>query len=168
MTTHTFLGIRREVRRAIPCKVCGATCNRTFVGECTINPYNKNAAGEVCSREEVAAQSLASAERDAAKAEAEGVTCQWCADRDVREALIRFLDGEPLPESRWGSPTHILTDRKNIEERVERERCDHCGETAWKSLGYVLTSKGRALAERQKEKARARGEYPFSSVSQAA
>lgn len=149
---YTFEVVSRQVTRKLPCRECGKTLSRTFRCECTVNPFNKGPDGEMLGREEVAKQSLASAERQADAAEAEGVVCQTCADAPQREALLAFADGTPLPERSWGNPTDILLDRGNIEEVRDRSPCPHCEQDQWKLIGYRLTDKGQRMAEKLRSK----------------
>ena len=47
------------------CSSCGKPKRkRTFRHECTVNPFNKNTDGSICSPNEVRAQSVAAAKRD--------------------------------------------------------------------------------------------------------
>jgi hypothetical protein len=62
------------------CTGCGKPKRkRTFRHECTVNPFNKNAAGDVCSPTEVRAQSVALVKRDLQQFRREPL-CLKCED----------------------------------------------------------------------------------------
>lgn len=139
MTTLNFHEVRRTVERSLPCASCGKMLRRTFTGTATYNPFNQG---------DPPVQAGEEARRLADKAEADGVTCQWCAETPVREALLAFADGVPLPERKWNNATDILLDRENIKELFDHELCPCCQEWRWKSRGYEITPKGRRVIEK--------------------
>lgn len=145
MTLHTFQRVVRQVERTLPCNQCGKALKRSFRGEATYNPFNDGNPPE---------QALASAERTAARAEAEGVICRDCAEKPYREALLAFADGQDLPERAWNNVTDILLDRNNIEEVVDRSPCPTCCQHQWKLLGYRLTDKGKRIVDRLRDASR--------------
>ena len=62
MTFQTYPALETAI---FTCTGCGKPKRkRTFRHECTVNPFNKNAAGEICSPKEVRSQSAAAAKRD--------------------------------------------------------------------------------------------------------
>lgn len=135
---YVFEVVRRQVSRTTHCPDCGKSRKKTFTGEATYNPFNKG---------EPTAQALASAVRQADAAGTE-IVCRWCEDAPNRDALVAFANGGPLPENKWGNPTHVLLERENIKEIIDRSPCPHCRQPQWKVIGYELTEKGRRVAEK--------------------
>lgn len=153
MTVHNYQPVKRYVTRRLPCRSCGKIVSRNFVGECTVNPFNKNAAGEICSTSEVAQQSMGVAERAANKAQADGVECRECEDKPNREALLAFANGVPLsPRSR---EAQTLLDRGNVKEIYEHKHCAECGHTNWTLTGYELTPLGHRVVDKHGKRATA-------------
>lgn len=132
----SFRVVRRQTARRLDCKTCGKSLTRTFTGSATYNPFNHG---------DPPAQAREDAERQAEKAEREGVTCKSCADAPQREALVAFANGTPLPERKWGNPTDILLDRENIRENYEQGTCPCCKQHTWTLTGYEITDKGRRV-----------------------
>ena len=62
MTTHRFEEITHPVTKKVPCRVCGKTLSRSTTLSQTISPFNKNAAGEPKTRQEIRAELKAKAE----------------------------------------------------------------------------------------------------------
>ena len=141
---YDFRVSRRQVTRTVRCPECGKSRQKTFTGEATYNPFNDG---------DPPTQALASAERQANDAGSE-IICQWCEDAPNRDALVAFADGKPLPENKWGSPTHILIERGNIEQVIDQSPCPHCKQPQWIVIGHRLTDKGRRLVEKARAKAR--------------
>ncbi len=77
MTTYNFQGVRARRQHTGKCPNCGKTVRRSRTFEHTINPFNKNADGEMKSFDEVRAD--VNAEADA-----------WVPD---------FTHCEPAPET---------------------------------------------------------------------
>lgn len=65
----------------VACRECGAVKEQNVREECTINPFNRNEQGDVCSREEVREQARQSAQRSAQLLVGKGRICYKCEQK---------------------------------------------------------------------------------------
>ncbi len=96
-TTHTFRSMPATASHKFTCPGCGKPDRqRTFRHECTVNPFNKNADGQVCTPSEVRAQSQAKANTELQQFKTEPLcrTCEDALDYKERRALHLRRRGE--------------------------------------------------------------------------
>ena len=156
-TTITFSGEKATAPYTCTCGGCGKTLNRKATVEHTVNPFNKNAAGEVKTRAEVRSSAREAAIAEAAKLEGSTVTCRDCEEAP-RHALLLEMAADPekvFPAERktWGSPMDILYDRKQVDYVHVRCDCKSDCCSGWKrNPGLRITKKGleRAATLRKK------------------
>lgn len=141
-TTITFREERRSVKATVECKSCGEKVQRTFTGTATHNPFNKG---------EPAKQAQEKAERAAQDARENGITCAWCDEAPIREALLALADGTPLPPRKWNNPTDFLLDRKHVIEIIDWSPCPTCGTEKSALIGHKITDKGERAIERYRK-----------------
>lgn len=65
-------------KASVACRSCGAISKRNIKEYCTVNPFNKNEDGTVCTTEQVKAKAWKRAEEEAARQVAEGRICRKC------------------------------------------------------------------------------------------
>ncbi len=74
-TTFRFEEIPCSKKIKPKCKECGDVVTRTITHTLTVNPFNKNPDGTVCSPSEVFEQACEYVEQDVRKAMSDGVVC---------------------------------------------------------------------------------------------
>jgi hypothetical protein len=62
MTRHTYEEVEHPFTKTVPCRVCGKKLKRSTTLSQTINPFNRNAAGDPKTRQEIRAELKAKAE----------------------------------------------------------------------------------------------------------
>ena len=74
MTTYIYEQVTQQVTKNLPCPSCGKKVRRSNTISNTVNPFNKNADGEIRTRAEVRACVVALAQ----KWQTEPVICTAC------------------------------------------------------------------------------------------
>jgi hypothetical protein len=125
--------------------------SRTASVEHTVNPFNRNEAGEVRTAREVAACAQLEADKLAAKLAAEPAVCRDCEEAPQRTLLLAMAAEPdrvfPAPERYWGSPMQTLADRKQVESAYAKCECGAPCCSGYSSLGgYRVTRLGMARA----------------------
>lgn len=75
MTTYKFEEVTHHVTKRVPCRVCRKPLGRATILSQTINPFNKDAAGQPKTREQIRAELRAEAET-------------WHPTNDIHRACI--------------------------------------------------------------------------------
>jgi hypothetical protein len=136
-TTITFQGYKGQAPYTCSCSGCAKVLKRIATVEHTVNPFNKNEAGEVKSPAEVRASAQAAAEAEARKLEGVPQLCRSCEDAPNRALLLSMAAHPhkvfPEPQRYWNSPMHYLEDRKQVEGLFDSE---------WNRIGYRITPAG--------------------------
>lgn len=100
VTTYNFQSYPATTKAVFDCPKCGKkNRQRSFRHECTVNPFNKNADGDVCTPNEVRAQSFARAEQERDEFLTEPL-CKKCEDAlpwQERSELGRRRRSDPEP-----------------------------------------------------------------------
>lgn len=145
--TRTFQGYKGVAEYGCVCGQCGKALKRKVVVEHTVNPFNKNEAGEVKTVAEVSRDAQAEAQRQAAAKEGETTTCKDCEDAPNR-ALLLAMAAEPerafpQPERFYGSPMQVLEDRGHVFRIHVSCECGSDCCSGWKrSTAFKLTPTG--------------------------
>lgn len=147
----TYDGVKRSADYTCTCGSCGKTLKRKVVVEHTVNPFNKNEAGEPKTRTEVGQAAQAEAIRQAAEKQGSVETCRDCDEAPNRELLLAMAAEPdkvfPQPERYWSSPMHVLADRKQVEAVYEKCTCGApCCSGYINRNGYRITKLGRERA----------------------
>lgn len=115
-TTVRFQGYKGSARYTCPCDTCGKELKRTVTVEHTLNPFNKDADGNVKDARQVWRDAQAAATEDAAKRQGHPQTCRTCEERPAM-AKLAAMALEPntpvdIPQVKfWGTPLHTLLER---------------------------------------------------------
>lgn len=155
--TTTFRNYFGTATYRCVCEVCGKPLRRTVTVEYTVNPFNRNAAGEVKSAAEVQAEAQRAATIQAKALDGTRVTCQNCQEKSVRELLLSMAaePGKvfPRPEPFYDSPMDVLHDRKQVERHYEACSCGaECCSGYKRSEGFRITADGKARAVKLQQK----------------
>jgi len=152
-TTINYRPIKAQYGYTCPCENCGKTLKRNATVEHTVNPYNKNEAGEVRTASEVYTAAKAEAIETAQKLQDVPSLCRDCEDAPNR-ALLLEMAGDPekvFPSElhTWGSPMHVLKDRGHVDHAHERCDCgSDCCSRYKNNPGFRITPLGIKRAEK--------------------
>lgn len=158
LTSISFDVVKATAPYTCKCRVCGKTLSRKASAEQTINPFNTNEDGSVKSGREVRRDAQAAADVLAAVRQDVDDICRDCEDAPNRLLLLSMAahPDTPVaePERYWGSPLHVLEDRKHVERRHMRCDCgSNCCSGYKRNAGFVITRKGLERAGKLREKA---------------
>jgi hypothetical protein len=79
MTIYNFEQVWGHAEAPVACRTCGRVNKRRIRDYCTVNPYNRNEAGEVRSRSEVQVQAQERAMQEASRQVSAGRICRKCS-----------------------------------------------------------------------------------------
>lgn len=117
--TRTFAEVASTDTYLVKCDDCGRTLRRTAKVYQTLNPFNKNAAGEVKTQSEIRAENRERLPAEIAKLKAAGATCKTCIERPRRSLLLWFEGDLEKPyqhphKGYYNSPANWLVDRRHL------------------------------------------------------
>ncbi len=148
---QTFRGIRASASYKCSCSECGKQLTRQATAEHTVNPYNKDADGNIKSPQQVREDAQKAANQKAKDKSGMTVVCRKCQETPLLNLIVEMLDTEePVRLDKTSDTRQTLVWRDWVANAFDR--CECCDRLNMRSGFYELTFKGRQRAEREKQR----------------